>query len=66
MKRISFDTNKLYNCENGAIKQAVVYDGMSGEDFVFIPYDPTTKHYCGAPCTLSEKEVTRMIKPYKN
>ncbi len=66
MKRVSFDTNKLYNCDNGTMSQTVVYYGMSGDCFVFIPYNPARKHYCGVPCSLSEKEATRMIKPYKN
>lgn len=66
MKRVSFDTKKLYNCDNGTVSQAVKFFGMSGDNFVFIPYNPTKRHYCGAPCTLSEKEATRMIKPYKN
>ena len=64
MKRISFDLSTVYNCNNGAISQAVVFYGMSGDNFVFIPYNPTKKHYCGAPCTLSEKEVRQFIKPY--
>lgn len=64
MKRITFDTTTVYNCDNGTISQAVVFYGMSGENFVFIPYNPTKKHYCGAPCNLSEKEAKAMIKPF--
>lgn len=66
MKRISFDLSAVYNCNNGVISQAVVFYGMSGDNFVFIPYNPIKKHYCGIPCTLSEKEVEQMIEPYKN
>lgn len=65
MKRISFDTTKIYNCDNGTVSQAVKFFGMSGDSFVFIPYNPTKRHYCGAPCSLSEKEANAMIKPYK-
>lgn len=64
MKRISFDLSKVYNCNNGSISQAVIFYGMNGDNFVFIPYNPTKKHYCGAPCTLSEKEVIKMITPF--
>lgn len=65
MKRISFDTNTLYSCNNGTVSQAVKFYGMSGDSFVFIPYNPAKNHYCGVPCTLTEKEVNTMIKPYK-
>lgn len=66
MKRISFELSKVYNCDNGNINQAVVFYGMSGDNFVFIPYNPAKKHYCGVPCTLTEKEAKKMIKPYEN
>lgn len=66
MKRISFDTTQVYNCDNGMQSQAVRFYGMSGDNFVFIPCHPTKKHYCGVPCTLSENEAKAMIKPYQN
>lgn len=64
MRRISFDFSKIYKCDNGAISQVVVFCGMIGENFVFIPYNQEKKHYCGAPCVLSEKEAIRMITQF--
>lgn len=64
MKKISFDLSKIYHCNNGTISQTVVFYGMSGDSYVFIPYNPIKQHYCGTPCTLSEQEAIKMITPF--
>lgn len=66
MKRISFDTAKVYVCDNGIQHQTVRYFGMRGDGFMFIPFDPVKNHYCGSPCTLTEKEAQEFIKLSEN
>lgn len=39
----------------------VMYYGMSGEGYLFIPYNTQKGHYNGIPNTLTESEVKKHI-----
>lgn len=39
----------------------VMYYGMSGEGYLFIPYSKEKGHYNGIPNTLTESEVNKHI-----
>lgn len=40
----------------------VMYYGMSGEGYLFIPYNKEKGHYNGIPNALTESEVSKHIK----
>lgn len=63
MKVIDLKIEDVYSCENQENKATMIYYGMSGDKYTFIPYDVKKRHYKGVPCSLTEKEVTNLIKP---
>ena len=63
MRARDLKIDSVYSCENQQHKATMMYYGMAGDKYTFIPYDVKKRHYNGAPCSLTEKEVTNLIKP---
>jgi len=63
MKTSNLKFEGLYNYTGGQAPLTLMYYGMTEDRYVFIPYDLNKKHFCGAPNSLTEKEVLNQIKP---
>ncbi len=54
--------DNVYNCENQQHKATMMYYGMSGDKYLFIPCHPKKRHFNGVPCYLTENEVKKQVK----
>lgn len=52
----------VYSCENTQHKATMMYRGMTEDKYCFIPYNTKKGYYNGAPCFLTESEVSKQVK----
>jgi len=63
MNANKLEFEKVYNYSGEQKSLTLMYYGMTEDRYVFIPYDLNKKYFCGAPNSLTEKEVLNQIKP---